>query len=132
LDAGPIVALLNRADQYHETCAKFFTTNSCEFITCEPAITEACFILRSKPKAVEDVLRNIKGGQFEIAYSLSARAKELARLVSKYADRPMSLADACLVDLAEINQTGQIVTLDADFEVYRWGRNRPFELLLKV
>jgi predicted nucleic acid-binding protein len=44
----------------------------------------------------------------------------------------MSLADACLVDLAEINQTGQIVTLDADFDVYRWGRNRPFELLLKV
>ena len=37
---------------------------------------------------------------------------------------------ACLVDLATQLKTGRIVTLGSDFRVYRWGRNRPFDLLL--
>jgi predicted nucleic acid-binding protein len=43
----------------------------------------------------------------------------------------MDLADACLIRLAGELQTGDILTLDGDFEVYRWGANRPFHLLLK-
>jgi hypothetical protein len=42
------------------------------------------------------------------------------------------VADACLVDLAEIHNTGRVLTLDADFGVYRWNRNRPFEMLLDI
>jgi predicted nucleic acid-binding protein len=44
----------------------------------------------------------------------------------------MDLADACLVDLATEMGTGRILTLDSDFKIYRWGRNRPFELLLEI
>jgi hypothetical protein len=44
----------------------------------------------------------------------------------------MSLADACLVDLATQTGSGRILTLDADFGIHRWGRNRPFELLLEI
>jgi len=50
--------------------------------------------------------------------------------MTKYANVPMDLADACLADLADIHKTGRIFTLDADFRVYRWGRNQPFELLI--
>jgi hypothetical protein len=50
----------------------------------------------------------------------------------KYASVPMDFADACLVDMATQYQTGRILTLDADFRLYRWGRNRPFEPLLEV
>ena len=28
--------------------------------------------------------------------------------------------------------TGRILTLDSDFSIYRWGRNRPFELLVPL
>ena len=42
----------------------------------------------------------------------------------------MNFADACLVDMAGQLASGRILTLDADFRFYRWGRNRPFELLL--
>jgi predicted nucleic acid-binding protein len=48
----------------------------------------------------------------------------------KYADQPMDFADACLVDMANELATGQIFTLDGDFRIYRWGRNRAFELLM--
>jgi uncharacterized protein len=57
---------------------------------------------------------------------------EVAKLLRKYADVPMGLADACLVDLATQTGHGRILTLDSDFKIYRWGRNRPFELLLDI
>jgi predicted nucleic acid-binding protein len=44
----------------------------------------------------------------------------------------MSLADACLVQLADSLGTGRILTLDSDFNVYRWRRSRRFELLLDL
>jgi predicted nucleic acid-binding protein len=52
--------------------------------------------------------------------------------MSKYADVPMSFADACLVDMASELGIGRVFSLDADFQVYRWGRNRPFDFMLSV
>jgi predicted nucleic acid-binding protein len=132
LDTGPIVALLNRADQHHEKCLEFMTTAPYEFITCEPVITEACFILRSNPRAIDDVLRNVDDAHFQIAYSVSRRAAEIRRLMAKYSDQQMSLADACLVDMAFEQQFARIATVDGDFQAYRWGRNQAFELLIDL
>jgi len=50
--------------------------------------------------------------------------------MKKYADVPMDFADACLVDMATMYQTGRILTVNSDFRFYRWGKNRTFELLL--
>jgi predicted nucleic acid-binding protein len=52
--------------------------------------------------------------------------------LKRFANVPMDLADACLVDLATEARTGRILTLDHDFHIYRWGRNRPFEVLLQI
>jgi uncharacterized protein len=67
-----------------------------------------------------------------LPFALSPRVSEVAKLLKKYADVPMDLADACLVDLATQLGTGRILTLDNDFKIYRWGRNRPFELLIEI
>jgi uncharacterized protein len=74
----------------------------------------------------------VEKGVFQIPFSLAKQAAEVARLMKKYADVPMDLADACLVDLATQFGTGRILTLDGDFTIYRWGRNRQFELLLNT
>jgi len=34
-------------------------------------------------------------------------------------DRPMSLADACLVRMAELYDEAAVLTLDSDFTIYR-------------
>ena len=68
---------------------------------------------------------------FRFHCNSSQAAASLQRLFRKYRDREMDLADACLVHLAGELQTGDILTLDHDFEIYRWGTNRPFHLLLK-
>jgi predicted nucleic acid-binding protein len=46
-----------------------------------------------------------------------AERARLGRLLRKYADRPMSLADACLVRLAELHDGAAVI--DEDFSVYR-------------
>jgi predicted nucleic acid-binding protein len=44
----------------------------------------------------------------------------------------MDIADACLVDLADQLDTGQILTLDSDFEIYRWRSRRRFKLMIDL
>jgi uncharacterized protein len=95
-------------------------------------IAEACYLLRGVQGAAQSVLENVECGNFLVPYRLTGRAAKLARLMKKYADRPMDFADACLVDMAGELGSGQILTLDGDFRFYRWGRNRVFELVMDV
>ena len=52
--------------------------------------------------------------------------------MKRYASVPMDLADACLVSLADTLNTGRILTVDSDFQLYRWRRTRAFEALLDI
>ena len=131
VDAGPIVALFDADDAHHERCRMAFELGGGPLVTCEAVIAEACWLLRGYRGAQRELLLDIADGRYVVEYELGARAERVARLVAKYSDVPMSLADACLVDLADIHMTGQILTLDSDFQVYRWGKNRPFELMLE-
>jgi hypothetical protein len=63
---------------------------------------------------------------------LTDQAANVEKLMKKYRDVPMDLADACLVDLADRFETGRILTLDSDFEIYRWRVRRKFELLVAL
>jgi len=132
LDTGCIVALLDRSEQHHRECVDVVSALAAPLITCEAVIAESCYLLRGIEGAAAAVLENVDRGIFQIPYRLSGNAAGAIRLMRKYADAPMDFADACLVDLASDYQTGRILTLDADFRVYRWGRNRPFELLLAI
>ncbi|MEX0772066.1 MAG: hypothetical protein WD038_02805 [Balneolales bacterium] len=49
--------------------------------------------------------------------------------MGKYADRPISFADACLVRMAELTPNARIFTLDNDFEVYRKNGNQIIQIL---
>jgi len=88
--------------------------------------------LRGLKGAAQAVLENVDRGVFLIPYRLAGNASRVVRLMNKYASVPMDFADACLVDMAAQLQTNRILTIDGDFRVYRWGRNRPFELLLEI
>ena len=125
-----IVALLDRSERKHRACANAVEDAAAPLVTCEAVITESCYLLRRQSGAAEAILENVREGVFQIPFRLSQAASSLQRLFRKYRDREMDLADACLIHLADELQTGDILTLDRDFEVYRWGANRPFHLLL--
>jgi predicted nucleic acid-binding protein len=132
LDTGVIVSLLDRTERNHAACAKAVGEAAAPLVTCEAVIAESCFLLRRQSGAAEAILENVRADVFHIPLQLSQAAASLQRLFRKYRDREMDLADACLVHLAGELQTGDILTLDRDFEIYRWGTNKPFRLLLKT
>jgi predicted nucleic acid-binding protein len=130
LDTGPIVAMLDRSERRHTDCVEVVETLQVPMVSCEAVIAEACFLLRNLKGAAEAVLENVEQGIFLVPCYLPGRASKVSRLIKKYADTPMDFADACLVDMASEFGCGQILTLDSDFQIYRWGRNRVFELLI--
>jgi predicted nucleic acid-binding protein len=129
LDTGVIVALLDRSERLHQACASAVRDLDAPLITCEAVIAESCYLLRNLPGASETVIDNMAAGIFHIPFQLSREVSGLKHVLRKYRDRRIDLADACLICLAGEFETPDILTLDKDFTIYRWGRNKPFRLL---
>jgi uncharacterized protein len=130
LDTGPLVALLSKNDANHDRARRIFAECAPPFRSCEAVIAEACFLLRKVHAAAPaDVVALGARGVYSIAIAAHEHWRNLDALLKKYANRPISVADACLIRCAEIHQEARILTFDADFADYRWARNRKFELL---
>jgi hypothetical protein len=95
-------------------------------------IAESCYLLRFLPGAPEAILENVLAGTFQIPFQLSRSASQIQRVLRKYRDREVDFADACLIHLATEFHTGDVLTLDHDFEIYRWSGNKPFRLLIPL
>jgi predicted nucleic acid-binding protein len=130
LDTGVIVALLHQRDARHEDCAEAIAELHRPFITCEAVITESCYLLQRSPRAVLAVMSNIDNGLFRLPLRMAESAVAIRALMHKYRNVPASLADACLIQMADEFDAGDILTLDSDFLTYRWRRNRPFHMLI--
>lgn len=132
LDTGVIVALLDRSERQHESCVAALYSVSGPLLTCEAVIAESCHLVRDIHGAKDAILQNVSAGVFQMPFQLSRAASEIQRILRKYKDRDVDLADACLIHLATELRTGDILTLDSDFQVYRWGTNKPFRPLIAV
>ena len=130
LDTGPLVALLSRNDANHARARRLFADCVPPFRCCEAVIAEACFLMRKvDATGPAEVVALGQRGVYSIAIALEEHWANIETLLKKYSDRPISLADACLIRCAEIHQESRIATFDDDFGVYRWARNKEFELL---
>ena len=130
IDTGCIVALLDRSERAHARCVEALKNVTGRLLTCEAVIAESCYLLRHQKGAADAILDNVERGAFQIPFRLEELAAPVRVHMKKYARVPMDLADACLVALAESMGTGRILTLDADFRVYRWRRTRHFEYII--
>jgi predicted nucleic acid-binding protein len=119
LDTGPLVAFLNRADRFHAWAVAQLGEIEPPLLTCEPVLTEACFLLRHDPAGPAAVLAFVHEGLIQVGLSLDTEIVALRRLLRRYSDLRMSLADACLVRLAELHAGSVLLTLVSDFRVYR-------------
>jgi len=119
LDTGPLVALLDRKDRYHRWAAAQWAQIEPPLLTCEPVLAEACFLLRTLPAGVKAVMELVNRAVVSVPFRLTEHATPVSRLLAKYASLPISLADACLVRMAEMYSSSAVLTLDSDFRVYR-------------
>ena len=130
LDTGPLVALLSENAADHTRARRLFSESLPPFRCCEAVVAEACFLMRKVDSAgPAEVVALGQKGVYEISMSLGDHWSGIEALLRKYADRPVSLADACLIRCAEIYQESRILTFDSDFNVYRWGRNKKFRMI---
>ena len=53
------------------------------------------------------------------AFQINENLDDIIALLRKYADLPISLADACLVRMTEILSDPILLTTDSDFRIYR-------------
>ncbi len=128
LDTGPLVALLSKDDAEHPRAKKLFSESLTPFRCCEAVIAEACFLMRRvHPAGPQEVIALGRKGVYEISFSLQDNWTNIERLLRRYANRPISLADASLIRCAEIFQEPRILTFDSDFAIYRWARNKRFQ-----
>jgi uncharacterized protein len=132
VDSGAIVAMFDRSEEHHEACRALVETAKTPLVTCEAVVVESCYLLRVIHGASERVLANVVAGIFQIPMHLSDAAESVQKILAKYRDREIDLADACLIHLANEFSTGDILTLDRDFHVYRWGRSQTFRLLIPL
>lgn len=119
LDTGPWVALHCRDDSYHAWAKEQFSNYSGPFLTCEAVVAETCFLLARSGFDPAKALALIERGVVQVAMSLSEETTAVRALFQRYENVPASLADACLIRLAELNEPCRVLTLDSDFHIYR-------------
>ena len=130
VDTGPLVAILFRDDEHHGACVEALRQMPGPLLSCWPVITEAAWLLRASPRAVQQLLRSIDGSFLELLPLAGAEADAIATLMRQYEDMRPQLADLALVHLAMREQIETIFTLDQrDFSIYRPGRRRRFRIL---
>ena len=129
VDTGPLVALLNGSDVYHEWARNTMSRLKPPLFTCEPVLAEAAYLVRRLPGGPQAVLDLLARGVVQVDFRVDSDLLALRTLLTKYASVPMSLADACLVRLSEKIRGAVVVSLDSDFKVYRRHRRQPIPLL---
>jgi len=129
-DAGPLVAFFDRAESHHAWAVERVRELAAPLLVCEPVLAEAMYLLAGLPKAQDALFGPLENGALRVAFHVEEHVPALRALQRKYRDRPMSLADACIVRMAELFERHQVLTLDADFSVYRKHGREPLVLLL--
>jgi len=117
VDAGFLVALLSRRDSHHQWAVMQAPGYAPPWNTCEAVLSEAFHLLGARGTPGLSAL--LRRRALIVAFDLNKDAESVLNLLQKYAEVPMSLADACLVRMTETLPDPVILTTDSDFRIYR-------------
>lgn len=130
VDAGPLVALLDRSDNRHTEVIEALKSIQDPLVSVWPALVEAMYLLSFSWKAQKALWEMIETGTIALLQLDQNDAAAMKSLMEKYQDLPMDLADAALVRIADREGIRRVLTLDQrDFSVYRLTRKGSFTLL---
>ncbi len=130
IDSGPLIALFDASDKYHNKAVNFIKSNKYPLVTTIASITETLHLLNFNRNAQIDFIEWIHQGAVEIQNIENDDFGRIKDLTEKYRDLPMDFADSCLVYLAEKLSLNTIATIDRDFSIYRIKGRRKFKVIL--
>ena len=121
LDTGPLVSFFDRSDEHHEWAREMWAQAPVPMLTCEAVLAEASYLLQEHAGLEpEKVLALLERKVISMPFALEENAAAVARLLERYRDQEMQLADACLVRMSELKRDCRVFTLDAgEFRIYR-------------
>jgi len=129
VDTGPLVAFFDRAERHHAWTVAQVERLDAPLLVCEPVLTETSYLLARFAQAQDALFGLLRNGALSVAFRIDEHVDALHRLLQKYRDTPMSLADACVVRMAEIYDQHDVLTLDSDFSIYRKHSRVPLKLI---
>ncbi len=119
IDSGAIVAGLHRRDQHHAWARAHLEAFLDPCLTCEAVLSESFFLLQRAREGREALCTLLERKIIAVGFSIQNELAQTLRLLRRYADTPMSFADACLVRMVELIDEATVFTTDSDFEMYR-------------
>lgn len=125
VDAGPLIALLDRRDNFHSSAVNFIRSSRAELVTTLAVVTEAVLTLDFSRTAQVGLLKWADAA-LRVDTNLMADIPRIVEVMEKYRDLPADFADASLVALAERIGIREIATIDNDFSIYRTKDKRRF------
>lgn len=123
IDAGPLIALFNRSDQYHAKAVEFIKNFQGKLYSTWPVITETSHMLDFSTITQRNLLEWIQRGGISLFELEQHHVSRILELTRKFEDVPMDLADATLIVASESLNINKIASIDSDFYVYRNIRN---------
>ena len=125
IDTGPVVALFDASDNFHESIYEFVRAYRGAFFTTWPVVTEISYLLEDVGNARFDFLRWMESGAVQLLKTDYFDIPYLRFYMEKYKDIPMDLADASLLYMSDKSGIRNIVSLDGDFDIYRADNKKP-------
>ena len=117
VDTSFLVAFVNRRDANHRWALAQAPKLSLPWKTCEAVLAEAFYVMG--PSGGQPLRDLLKRRALVCAFQLNEHLEEILKLLERYADIPISLADACLVRMTETLADPVLYTVDSDFRIYR-------------
>lgn len=130
IDTGPLVAWLNRRERHHAWARDTLDAIEPPLYTCEAVLTEALFLLSRSRGGRDAMLELVARDIVKIDFQLRPELDAVRTLMRKFASVPISLADACLVRMTELDPGSTVLTLDSDFRVYRRNRRQAIPTIM--
>ena len=134
VDSGPLLALFNAADHWHARVVAWLQAHpALGLVSTWPVLTEVCALLarRVHNQAALDFLLWVERGGVRVDTPADISLSQMRRISQRFASLPLDLADASIVEAAERLGIRGIVSIDADFDVYRDARGKPLANLLR-
>jgi predicted nucleic acid-binding protein len=132
VDAGALIALLDRSDDHHEAAARSIATLTDTLLTVMPAVTEAMHLLSRIPRGQDALFDLIEDEAVSLADLGEPDFRRMKVLMRKYRNLPMDFADAALVRIAERERLTRILTFHRHFQVYALPGRARFKILAEL
>lgn len=130
VDTGPLVAYFVATDVHHAWAVVTLATINPPLLTCEAVLAETCHLLQRAGNDGDCLNALVERALLRLPFCVEKEIGRVRRLMRKYADLPMSLADGCLVRMSELTTACAVLTVDHHFRAYRRFERQPIPLIM--